>query len=131
MQVKKCIINLKPYEPGKPIEELERELGIKNVVKLASNENPLGPSPKVIEAIKSRLGSINRYPDGTCYYLKKKLGWILGVDESRLVLGNGSNEIIELILKAFLDSVEEVLICEPTFLIYKFDLMNLILNLFV
>lgn len=113
------IMNLKPYEPGKPIEEVKRELLLDEVYKLASNENALGPSPKAITAIKKALNGINRYPDGGCYYLKVKLARKLKVKPENLIFGNGSDEIIELIIKAFVNQDEEVIIGDPTFLEYR------------
>jgi len=115
------IIRLKPYEPGKPIEELQREFNIpaKDIIKLASNENPMGPSPKAIEAIKKQLKKLNRYPDGGCFYLKKKLAKKLGLTSENIVVGNGSDEIIDIITKAFLDEKDEVIVSEPAFLEYK------------
>ncbi len=107
-----------PYKPGKPIEEVKRELGLKDVVKLASNENPLGPSPKVIEAIAKAARDVNRYPDSGCYYLKKALSAKLGIPEERFVFGNGSDEIIVMTLNAFVDPNDEVVVADPTFLIY-------------
>jgi histidinol-phosphate aminotransferase len=98
------IATLKPYPPGKPLEELEREYGIRDSIKLASNENPLGASPLALEAIRSHLNNLRRYPDGSGYYLRKRLSQLLEVDESSIVLGNGSNEIIDLL---------------PTFLVYR------------
>lgn len=110
---------LVPYPPGKPIEELERELGIKGSIKLASNENPLGPSPLAVKAIMARLGVLNRYPDGSGYYLKEKLSTKYGVAQGQIILGNGSNELIELIIRTFLSSGEEVIQAFPTFLVYE------------
>ncbi len=95
-QVPEYIRSLIPYEPGKPIEEVEREYGIANSIKLASNENPLGPSPKALAAIRERLAQLNLYPDGDCFYLKRGLAQKLGVAPETLIFGNGSNEIIEL-----------------------------------
>ena len=116
---RKNIREIVPYEPGKPIEEVERELGIKGIVKLASNENPLGPSPKAIKAIKECLKDLNRYPDGGSFYLKERLAGEFGLDKKNLILGNGSNEIIELAIRAFMNEGEEALTAEPSFLIYK------------
>lgn len=113
------IQNLTPYPPGKPIEELEREYGISNSIKLASNENALGPSPKAIEAIKAALSRLHRYPDGSGYYLKQGLSKKLGISEDNIVLGNGSNELIELIIRTFVNPGEEVITSEPTFLVYR------------
>jgi histidinol-phosphate aminotransferase len=97
--IRKDIDNIEAYKPGKPIEEVKRELGIADVTKLASNENALGPSPKAIAAAKQALPSLNRYPEGSCYYLKRKLARILGVRETNLLFGNGSDELIDVILK--------------------------------
>jgi histidinol-phosphate aminotransferase len=113
------IANLVAYPPGKPIEEVEREYGIKGSIKLASNENPLGPSPKALEAMKSHLSNIHRYPDGSCYYLKERLAERLGVPKGEIILGNGSNEIIELIVRAFLRPGEEAVSANPAFIVYQ------------
>src|SRR5512137_1742990 len=101
------IERLIPYEPGKPIEELERELGITGSIKLASNENPVGPSPAVIEAIIQNAPGISRYPDGDCFYLKQALSAELGVSRDEILVGNGSNEIIELALRSFVAPGDE------------------------
>jgi histidinol-phosphate aminotransferase len=116
---KRGIQELIPYPPGKPIEELERELGITGSIKLASNENPLGPSPKAVQAILSRVGTLNRYPDGSGYYLKSKLSSKLGLPPEQLIIGNGSNEIIELVIRTFLNVDDEVIQAFPTFLVYE------------
>ncbi|MCG6915946.1 MAG: histidinol-phosphate transaminase [Deltaproteobacteria bacterium] len=118
IRVPDYISTLKPYPPGKPLEELEREYGITNSIKLASNENPLGTSPLALEAIKRNLKNLRRYPDGSGYYLKRRLSQLLGVDEPSIVLGNGSNEIIDLVIRTFVQPEEEVLMSEPTFLVY-------------
>jgi len=117
--VRENIANLKNYKPGKPVEELKRELGIDEAVKLASNENPLGASPLAIKALKKNLNGIYRYPDGSCYYLRKKLAQSLGTAEESLIFGNGSDEIIVMALRAFIKPGDEVIICQPTFLIYR------------
>jgi len=117
--IKEDIERLDTYQPGKPIEELEREYGIKGAIKLASNENPLGPSPKALEAISAALNSINRYPDSSGFYLKEKLSHKLGVRSDTLFLGNGSDEIIQLITQAFLLPGEEAVMGDPTFLFYQ------------
>jgi len=116
---RKEIQRTKPYIPGKPIEEVKRELGLKEAIKLASNENPFPPSGKAIRAAGEALRSINRYPDGGCFYLKRALAKHLGVNTKNLVLGNGSDEIIILALRAFLEKNDEVIIAKPTFLIYE------------
>lgn len=117
--VRKNVLNIEPYEPGKPIEEVQRELGLHRIVKLASNENPLGPSPRALRAIKKAAREINRYPDSGCFLLKRRLAQRLGLNENNLIFGNGSNEIIELVVRTFLNEDEEVLVGEPAFLIFK------------
>lgn len=115
---------LKPYMPGKPLEELEREIGIKDAVKLASNENPVGPSPKALRALVDYLGnsntpnSINRYPDGSGYYLKKALADRFYVREDELILGNGSNELIDIVVRTFLRPGNEAVMGHPSFAVY-------------
>lgn len=116
--MRRNLLAIKPYEPGKPIEEVKRELGLKDVIKLASNENPLGPSPKAVAAIRGALSGLNRYPDGACYYLKKKLNRKLNVKPAQLIIGNGSDEIIVLILRAYLEKGDEIIVAKPSFLIY-------------
>jgi len=113
------ISTLVPYPPGKPIEELEREYGISGSIKLASNENAWGPSPKAVEAIKGAMQNLHRYPDGSCYYLTQVLSEKIGVEPEEIVLGNGSNEIIGLLIAAFLQPGEEVITSHPTFLMYQ------------
>ncbi len=108
-----------PYPPGKPIEELEREMGIKGSIKLASNENPLGPSPMAVQAIKDNLDTLHRYPDGSGYYLKSKLSNKYSVPFDQIILGNGSNELIELTVRTFLSPGEHVVQAFPTFLLYE------------
>jgi len=93
---------LRPYAPGKPLTELEREYGIVNAVKLASNENPLGPSPRVLEALRSGFDELARYPDGNGFELKTALAQRYGVDPAAITLGNGSNDVLELVARAFL-----------------------------
>lgn len=116
--ISKEVAALVPYPPGKPLEELERELGITGAIKLASNENPLGPSPKALAAISEALPNLHRYPDGRGYYLKQALARHLGLDMSQIVLGNGSNEIIELAVRTFLRPGLEAVFSDPTFLVY-------------
>ncbi|MBI3312368.1 MAG: histidinol-phosphate transaminase [Candidatus Omnitrophica bacterium] len=116
---RKILAGITPYIPGKPIEEVQRELGLSRVIKLASNENPLGPSPKAVEAMRAALGSVHRYPDGSCFYLTRKLAERLGVAPEQIIVGNGSDEIITFAARAFLEPGDEVVIADPTFLIYK------------
>ncbi|UNC91441.1 histidinol-phosphate transaminase [Candidatus Contubernalis alkaliaceticus] len=117
---RKIIFDIKPYVPGKPIEEVERELGIKDVIKMASNENPFGPSPRALEAMREALHKISMYPDGNCFYLKDMLAEMLFVEPDNLVVGNGSDEILKLLAEAFLDPGDEIVIAQPSFSEYEF-----------
>ncbi len=112
------ILGLNPYQPGKPIEELERELGIESSIKLASNENPLGPSPRALEALRGCIDSVNRYPDGACFELRARLAQRLAVDEEQLVFGCGADEILELLVKTFVAPGDEVVMPWPSFAMY-------------
>jgi len=116
---RKEIMKIKPYVPGKPIEEVKRELGLKQAIKMASNENALPPSKRAVRAGQKALLSANRYPDGGCFYLKKALGRRFKVKVENIIVGNGSDEIIWLALRAFLKKGDEVIIAKPTFLIYE------------
>jgi len=118
LKVSKDIEELVPYPPGKPIEELERELGITGSVKMASNENPIGPSPKAIKAVSGALSGLNRYPDGSSYYLRRALSDALSQPMERIITANGSNEIIELLIRTFLAPGDEVIMGEPSFAVY-------------
>ena len=113
------IYKIKPYVPGKPINEVRRELGLKSVIKLASNENPYPPSPKVLAAIGVAAREVNRYPDGGCFLLRRALARKLKIDDDQLIFGNGSDEIIVLAVKAFAAKGDEVIIAKPSFLIYE------------
>lgn len=119
LQVPKNIQAITPYPPGKPLDELEREYGVRNSIKLASNENPWGPSPKAIEAIRDALNDLNRYPDGSSYYLTHAIAKHFGVLPEEIVLGNGSNEVIEFLVKAFVGVDDEVITSHPSFLMYQ------------
>lgn len=110
------IKNLIPYVPGKPLEELERELGITSSIKLASNENPLGPSQNVMMAAQQALQKINYYPDGGCYEVKQVLADFLSVQTDKITVGNGSENILELIVKAYLHHHDAAVISEYAFL---------------
>ncbi len=110
---------LEPYPPGKPIDELEREYGVSDSIKLASNENPLGPSPQALAALQGALAEIHRYPDGGCYHLRRGLARKLRVAPEALIFGNGSNEIIELIVRTFLHAGEEAVMADQAFVIYR------------
>lgn len=117
--VPKYIQTLTPYPPGKPIEELEREYGITDSIKLASNENPLGPSPRAVEAIREAAENIHRYPDGSYFYLKKRLGELHGLSPDHFIIGNGSNEVIEFLIRALVGVGEEVVMGDPSFIVYR------------
>ena len=112
--------NLPVYQPGRPIEEVARELGLDagEVIKVASNENPLGPSPLAVEAMKTAITQSHLYPDGNAFYLKNKLAAKLGVEPANLILGNGSNEIIEFVSHALLGSGDEIVVSQYCFAIY-------------
>src|SRR5918994_1535598 len=112
------ILGIAPYEPGKPVEELERELGIHDAIKLASNENPLGPSDRVQRAITAALADLNRYPDGSGYYLRQALARKHEATAEQVVLGNGSNELIELLVRTFLRPGDEAIVPHPSFVVY-------------
>ena len=118
------IETLSPYVPGKPIEETEREYGITGAIKLASNENPLGPSPLAIEAIERAARSVHLYPDGTSYHLVRRLAEHMGVVPGEVFVGNGSNEIIELLIRTFTTPDDEAVICQGSFLMYKVALQS-------
>jgi hypothetical protein len=110
---------LHAYQPGKPVEELERELGISGAIKVASNENPLGPSPKAIAAIPAALSQLHLYPDAGGWALRRALSARLGLDPAQIVLGAGSNELLYQMVIAFCDPDDEVLSHEYGFLSYK------------
>jgi histidinol-phosphate aminotransferase len=114
------IEELAPYEPGKPVEELERELGITGAIKLASNENPLGPSPLALKAAHEALSSGNRYPDGGAFRLRRALAERAGVSMGEIALGAGSNEIIDLLVRTFCrPGVDEALTHRYAFMMYR------------
>jgi histidinol-phosphate aminotransferase len=119
MLPRKAILNVKPYQPGKPIDEVMREFGLHDVIKMASNENPLGPSPKAVKAIKKYIVNINRYPEGGCFYLRQAVAKKLRIKPEQLIFGNGSDELIGLTLRAFVNEGEEVIVASPTFLMYE------------
>lgn len=109
---------LQPYVPGKPVAELEREYGVKDAIKLASNENPLGPGKMALAAARDCLPELARYPDGNGYALKAALAAKLGLDANRITLGNGSNDILELMARAFVSPADEVVFSEHAFAVY-------------
>ncbi|MFA5007624.1 MAG: histidinol-phosphate transaminase [Candidatus Omnitrophota bacterium] len=118
MIFKKGLNKITPYQPGKPIEEVKRQLGLKEVYKLASNEIPFTPD-YIKKAVYEEINNINRYPEGSCFYLKKSLASKLKVKESQIVFGNGSDELITLTLRATIEDKDEVIISYPTFLVYE------------
>ena len=109
---------LEPYQPGKPIEELEREYGVTHAIKLASNENPLGPSAQAVSAARAALSDIHRYPDGNGFALKTALARKLGVIPESITLGNGSSDILEFLARAFVQPENEVVFSEHAFALY-------------
>lgn len=114
------LADLPVYQPGRPMDEVARELGIdpSSIIKLASNENPLGPSPAAVEAMKAAADQMHLYPDGNCFHLKRKLAEKLGVETGNVIFGNGSNEIIEFIGHAFLREGTNIVVSEYCFAIY-------------
>jgi histidinol-phosphate aminotransferase len=122
-----CVKQIKPYVPGKPVKELERALGISGCIKLASNENPAGPSPKAVAAINKFLAESSelcRYPDGSSYYLKQALsekisGRGLDLDSGNLILGNGSNELLDIAARTYVGPGDEAVMATPSFAVYS------------
>ncbi|MBI2267374.1 MAG: histidinol-phosphate transaminase [Armatimonadetes bacterium] len=123
--INKGIHNLNRYLPGKPIEEVERELGLGEVIKMASNENPLGPSPRAIAAISGYLTRSHLYPDDNAYYLTNALATRLGIEPNRLILGNGAVEIIKMSAQTLLSPADEVVLASPSFAIYREDVKQM------
>lgn len=119
MKVRDNIENLAPYVPGKPVEELERELGISEIIKLASNENPLGPSPKAVVAAREAAGRVNLYPDGSGHELVLALSERHGVAPEQIVLGNGSNDVLEVCARTFVAPGDEVVFSQYGFVVYR------------
>ena len=116
---RKALEGLTPYPPGKPIEEVQREYGLTEVVKLASNENPHGPSPKALEAIAREAKDLHQYPESGCHYLRVELAKRLGVPADYLMFGNGSDEIVAMLTMAFLDDTTNIVCSETTFIRYE------------
>lgn len=112
------IRQLHPYLPGKPVEELERELGITSAIKLASNENPLGCSPRVRDVLARASEHLELYPDANAFYLKQKLAQKLGVEENQITIGNGSNDVLDLVARSFLNSETEAIYSKYAFMVY-------------
>jgi histidinol-phosphate aminotransferase len=118
------IESIAPYQAGKPLEELARELGITDAIKLASNENPLGPSPKVVRAIQNSLSELHRYPDAATFRLREKLAARLGVGMDELLPGNGSNELLELLVGTFATPEHHIVFGAPAFVVYRLSALS-------
>ncbi|WP_410474968.1 histidinol-phosphate transaminase [Guyparkeria sp. TX1] len=117
-RVRDCVAAIRPYVPGKPAEEVAREYGIEEVLKLASNENPLGPSPRAVEAIQAGLADLHVYPDGSGFHLKRAIGSHFGVNPEQVTLGNGSNDVLELVARAYLEPGVNAVFSEHAFAVY-------------
>ncbi|MGB5611121.1 MAG: histidinol-phosphate transaminase [Sedimenticolaceae bacterium] len=117
------LASLRPYVPGKPLSELERELGITGSIKLASNENPLGPSPGVRAALERQIDDLTRYPDGAAFELRRALAQRHGLDSACVTLGNGSNDVLDMIARVFLWSGRESLFSQYAFAVYPISSM--------
>lgn len=119
-RVRSSVLNIKPYVPGKPIDEVRRELGLSDIIKLASNENPLGPSPKAVHAMREAASMVHLYPDGNCHTLRNALAEKLDVPAESIVFGCGSDESIRLVAETFVEPGDEVLYGAVTFSQYEF-----------
>jgi histidinol-phosphate aminotransferase len=119
--IREEILDIKPYVPGKPIEEVKRELGLEEVIKLASNENPLGASQLAIDTLQRAATDVHIYPDGNVHRLRKKLSARLGVKQEQLIFGNGSDEIVIMLGQAFIEPTDEIVMAETTFSEYGFS----------
>lgn len=120
IELRHFVKDIKPYKPGKPIEEVIKELGLTgDIVKLASNENPLGASPLAIKAMTAKIADSHLYPDDNCYYLKQRLSERFSIPLANTIVGSGSVELIELIIKAYVNPGEQVIMSEPSFIMYK------------
>ncbi|RKU18689.1 histidinol-phosphate transaminase [Candidatus Poribacteria bacterium] len=119
LKPKPGIDTIQPYQGGKPIEEVQRELGITDIIKLASNENPLGPSPLATQAIAESVSQVHLYPDGNAYYLKMDLAQHLEVSPEHLILGNGSNDVLQLVAEAYVAPGDEVIYAAGAFVVYS------------
>ena len=121
--IQKHLAKIQPYQPGKPVQEVQRELGLKDVLKLASNENLFGPSPLALNALRTHADELNYYPDGGCYYLRKKIAEKFSVQMENVVLGNGTDEIIRILCHIFLDADSEIIMGSPSFVMYRISAM--------
>src|SRR6266446_3189331 len=120
LPINPALANVPTYQPGRPIEEVARELNLpaQDIIKLASNENPLGPSPMALAAMEKAMQQLHLYPDGNAFYLKEKLAEKLGVEPANLILGNGSNEIIEFVGHALIRPGSDVVVSQYCFAVY-------------
>ena len=119
MKVSEAILNLTAYKPGKPISETKRQYGLTEVVKLASNENPLGISAKVKEALKKALSEAHRYPDASCFELVQKISKLWKVPAANISAGNGSDELIDLLIRIYCEAGDSILTSEAAFVAYS------------
>jgi histidinol-phosphate aminotransferase len=118
-RIRPNVLQMEPYAPGKPISEVKRELGLDSIIKLASNENPLGPSPKAIAAVKQAANQLHIYPDGAAFDLKSAISDKFGISQGNVVVGNGSDELIHLLGMVFLgDRSDEIIVGKPSFVRY-------------
>ena len=117
--VREILQKIQPYQPGKPISEVQRELGLDKVIKLASNENHLGAAPSAKKALQDSIDQVHLYPDGAGYELKAALSDFYGFAPEEIILGNGSNEIVEHICEAYLNNGEKAAMCWPAFVKYR------------
>jgi histidinol-phosphate aminotransferase len=124
LHVHPTIVSLKPYSPGKPLSELERELGIREAIKLASNENPWGPSPKALQVLEQATASLHRYPDGGAYELRQALAHKWHMSNDQVLVGNGSDEVISLLIKTFLAPGDEAVMADLTFVMYRLSVLG-------
>jgi histidinol-phosphate aminotransferase len=124
LHVHSTIASLTPYSPGKPLAELERELGISQAVKLASNENPWGPSPKALRILETASGSLHRYPDGGTHDLRQAISEKLKLPPDQVLVGNGSDEIISLLIRTFCSPGDEAVMADLTFVMYKLSVLG-------
>lgn len=119
MKVAPEILSLRPYQPGKPISETKRELGLKEVIKLASNESPIGPSEAVLEAIRKAAPEIYRYPDGACFEMRQAISRYYKVDPKNLIFGNGSDELVDILVQLYCERGDSVMTSQGAFSAYQ------------
>jgi histidinol-phosphate aminotransferase len=116
--VRSGVLNINAWPTGKPIEEIQADMGLESLALMATNENPLGPSPKAVEAIRGESGKVNRYPQGPCTYLKRKVAARLEVEEQMIIFSNGADNCLRIIGYTFLNAGDEVIVAHPTFPVY-------------